>query len=739
MVYHCGVRGTWRWWLAGYLLLTLTCTATWLSLGQRLTEQSGLHRQVWPSNDFQGAPVITDISPGAGLEFLDDDPRLPRRFFSARWLGYWYVPTAQWVTVRVNADDYVSIWIDGELRFSRSTAAARSIMLDAGLNELRIEYQQYDGTAHLALLAGSLDGYPRPLQTAILFPDRPEASTLRLLAARQWFLVTTSILWIAGALSIVLIAFRRRRTSSTTNNAVQAFVLNRFDVAALATLCLAMLLYGYGNLSLRQSATDSLQNLTLGIRLVQEGVYQRWPGQVGDHRREPFGPSLIAITDLVADTLGREPVPLECVSDESVFRRDDCRLAYIPYRLVNLGLILLSALGVFLLVWRITSSRVLAYLGFLMTAQSAALLASADTFLTEIHAAALMVATGALSWATVATGRKVYAALLGLALAALVLTKASFAYLWIPIVVALAAADLLRHGNGWKTAGLAGVMLLAHCIPVGAWMTRNYLISGDFSIIEARSASVLGHRASYNRMRHDEWLAGFAYYLPLTRPNLPTNGIAAESFQRFEMERADGFRQTEQRSYERRRSELWHDGNPALAELDELGQRRWVNDKMATQSIDSLLANPLQHLKVSLLFFWRGAFTENGLGFQSNPVDRRLADVHGLPDWPRWRWGYGGFAVTFVNLVGLLAVSVVPFWFWLGRGRFDVALIFLPALYAHGAYAVTSHFLPRYAEPQIPLRVTATMLLLFLTWSTLQKFVRSSARSAESRSSSTLS
>ena len=231
-------------------------------------------------------------------------------------------------------------------------------------------------------------------------------------------------------------------------------------------------------------------------------------------------------------------------------------------------------------------------------------------------------------------------------------------------------------------------------------------------------------------MRHEEWLTGFAYYLPLTRPNVPTSGIPDESFQRFEMEREDGFRQSERRSYSRRRAELWHDGNPALAELDELGQRRWVNDEMTAQSIDSLLADPLQHLKVSLLFAWRGAFTEEGLGFLSTPLNTRLTDIYGLPDWPRWRWEYDGTTVTFVNLAGLLAVLVVPFWFWLGRGQFEVTLIFLPTLYAHGAYAVASHFLPRYAEPQIPLRVTATMLLLFLAWSTLQRLVRSAARSA---------
>ena len=57
-----------------------------------------------------------------------------------------------------------------------------------------------------------------------------------------------------------------------------------------------------------------------------------------------------------------------------------------------------------------------------MTAQSAALLYSADSFMTEVHAAALIVAIAALSWTTATTRRPLYAALLGLALAALVLT-----------------------------------------------------------------------------------------------------------------------------------------------------------------------------------------------------------------------------------------------------------------------------------------------------------------------------
>ena len=160
------------------------------------------------------------------------------------------------------------------------------------------------------------------------------------------------------------------------------------------------------------------------------------------------------------------------------------------------------------------------------------------------------------------------------------------------------------------------------------------------------------------------------------------------------MERADGFRQTGRRSYLRQRAELWHDGNPALVGLDELGQRRWANDKISAQSFDSLLADPLRQLKVSLLLAVRGAFTEEGVGFLSTPLNQRLADIDGLPDWPRWRWAYDGTTATLVNLGGLLAILVVPFWFWLGRGQFEMVIIFLPALYAHGAYSVMSHFHP---------------------------------------------
>ena len=145
-----------------------------------------------------------------------------------------------------------------------------------------------------------------------------------------------------------------------------------------------------------------------------------------------------------------------------------------------------------------------------------------------------------------------------------------------------------------------------------------------------------------------------------------------------------------------------------------------MNDAIADEAIAHLLADPVQHLKVSLLLAWRGVFTEEGLGLLGDPLNRRLADIAGRTDLPRWRRAYGPRGATFVNLIGFLALIVVPLWLWLGRGRFEAILVLLPALYAHGAYAMATRFVPRFAEPRIPLRVTATMVLLYLAWSSVQ-------------------
>ena len=52
-----------------------------------------------------------------------------------------------------------------------------------------------------------------------------------------------------------------------------------YDAVALTGLCLAMLVYGWGNLSLRQSGTDSLENLTWACGWHRRGCSDDGPGR----------------------------------------------------------------------------------------------------------------------------------------------------------------------------------------------------------------------------------------------------------------------------------------------------------------------------------------------------------------------------------------------------------------------------------------------------------------------------
>ena len=81
----------------------------------------------------------------------------------------------------------------------------------------------------------------------------------------------------------------------------------------------------------------------------------------------------------------------------------------------------------------------------------------------------------------------------------------------------------------------------------------------------------------------------------------------------------------------------------------------------------------------------------------------RLVEAWGPDSWPSWRWRFDPLSSTVVNLVGFLALLVVPLWFWFGHRRVEVVFVVLPALYLHGVYAVASHFILRYAQPEVPL------------------------------------
>lgn len=189
-------------WAGSYAVATVVLTVLLAVVGSRAAERTGLHRQTWPEVGFNGLPLIDDSSPGVGLGFLDDDPSHPRRFFSVRWSGFWYLPEPGVFDLHGAGDDRLDVWLDGALVIRRTPPAemhtqVRTLALDAGVHRLRVEYEQHAGAYSLDLGWARQGERPRPLPSHHLFREPPDQFDLRLAQRAAWLGTLVLVLWAA--------------------------------------------------------------------------------------------------------------------------------------------------------------------------------------------------------------------------------------------------------------------------------------------------------------------------------------------------------------------------------------------------------------------------------------------------------------------------------------------------------------------------------------------------------------
>ena len=172
-------------------------------LSLSVEDRTGLRRQVFPAIGFNGTPLLDDVRAAIDLDFLDDDPDLPRRFFSSRWTGFWYLPEAAEVELHAAGDDRLDVWLDGELVIRRAGPAdmhtlVRTLRLDGGIHEIRVDYEQHGGAFNLRMAWAPPGGRPRPLPAYRLFHEAPETDDVRLAYGLAWLESITAALWTAG-------------------------------------------------------------------------------------------------------------------------------------------------------------------------------------------------------------------------------------------------------------------------------------------------------------------------------------------------------------------------------------------------------------------------------------------------------------------------------------------------------------------------------------------------------------
>lgn len=692
-------RPTIVWLLVGSLTLAAALTVVHSILQATLSERTGLRRQVWQLSERtrdEGALLVDDIAPAPDLDFLPGTAELPQRFFQATWSGYWYLPEAQQIDIHGSADDRIEVWIDDRLVVQHQVPSdvhtdVQSVELGPGVHALRVEYEQYGGTGIMRVGWAPLGGPARALDSRRLFPEPPDADDLLLSSSVVRLRMSILFVWLAPILLIWLLVWTRLPPARTDSREASPVTvpLQGGDIPLLAVLCAGLFVYGVGNLSVQGAADDGYQNLTLGLRLVDTGEY----GLDGrdDAFREPFVPALLGVMDRTRQWMGLESVRRDCLSENL----PPCPSSYAPLKIVNLAFLLVGAVMAFVLVRQLGGGTWLACGAFLLTAQNGQLLISVDRFYTEPHAAALLILTAFFAFRMYHRRRPADGVWLGLTLAALVLTKVVFVYLWIFIALAFVALDAIDRRVDRSTLLLVAVFLGSHFIPVGAWMARNQLAIGNFTVVEGRQTVVLTTREQYHNMRDDEFAAAFWYYLPVTKHRPGDDGVAPASIERV------------------------YPFNP-----NSFSQSGSHLDRSTDDILYGLLAEPSRHLRTSLLLAWRGVFLarsiagpsppDRDLGYSAQANAPRLAEQWELPSWPRWGVPFNALFSTIHHLAGFLSLLVVPAWFWLARKRPDVVLIALPALYCHGVYAVATQFIPRFADTETPLRSVAVMLLVFL-------------------------
>ena len=188
-------------------------------LHQRLHTETGLTRTIYANADFDGDPVLRDTATAIDLGFLDTHPDQPRRFFSARWTGVWFLREAQAVDVHLGGDDRVAIWIDGALLLERNVetglhTVARRRELAAGFHDVRLDYVQRGGDYRLNVQWAPADERARVFDPEALFPAPPSARQITV--NRRLLLLRCVVVaaWLAPPILVLLLvglpaAFRR--------------------------------------------------------------------------------------------------------------------------------------------------------------------------------------------------------------------------------------------------------------------------------------------------------------------------------------------------------------------------------------------------------------------------------------------------------------------------------------------------------------------------------------------------
>lgn len=324
-----------------------------------------------------------------------------------------------------------------------------------------------------------------------------------------------------------------------------------------------------------------------------------------------------------------------------------------------------------------------------------------DTYYTELQGGVLLLLASMGLYALLDRFGWRSAALTGALLAMLALTKASFYYINLVVILAVVGGLLLSAMLGKRISirragALSLLLVLAYASVLGPWLARNHSLFGNATVSD-RGGVVLYIRATKNQMTAEEVRGALYLYGPTFYHHLGAKwAFARPMADELDPHVGAWMRVHRNRSPNSFFATVRHELSQAMAVPDEQGRPMTMNQvaaDMNRKAITSILDNPVKHVGMSFVFLWRGMWGVAPVDFYGVKPHRDLV-VAELA------------MLAFYLLAALFVLRALI--------KRDVSGVMLGMLTVGGVafYAGLSHFLPRYMVQFYPALVLMASLQL---------------------------
>jgi len=485
-----------------------------------------------------------------------------------------------------------------------------------------------------------------------------------------------------------------------------------------AMVCLVLSYHAHTNISGYPTDGDGRHNLMMAYNLYANGSLS-----LDAHApfrptamREPLPPMVTALFMALVPDLGRQLALVGISSSDGIVHGEAARLV----KQINVIWIFAGLIGCWVLSCMVGRSHraallvvLAAYLFFFSVRTSSDPLniqAFNDSLYTEVPASVLMLWTAVSMVWLVRSSRLLPAALSGLLLGMLTLTKAAFVFVFAGLMPFLIAYYVLvRHDLKAAARFLAITMFCAgFAIPVGSWVVRNKVQLDSFGITQ-RSGLVLLIRAFKNEMTPDEKIGAYWYWGPRLYQRLvrgtpygadSVDFVVGGRYERVNRYRLGGDKEAAQAGKtEAAVSFYWHARAWKYFLIQQLEAQGQADQQQAAdlllqrKAMQMIVDSPGRHLALTPLFLWRGiwCFREDALPFDPG--------------------GYRSYIVNLINAVAYCSIFVV-FVVGLARRRYDLVAMTVVSVGMIALYGLVSHGVPRYSAPAIPIMLVSLLVVI---------------------------